>query len=93
MSWKITLHKSTNGMLELQVMAEVRDMAEVTFATYAESLETQFKNGLKRIRGVNGYTAENMFKMKTITHYTIEIWKMTVIGEYKKKMCTLDFIK
>jgi hypothetical protein len=93
MSWKITEGKSAKGMLELQVMAEVREMADGTFATYAESLETQFKNGLKRIRGVNGYTAENMFEMKTITHYTVEIWKMTVTGEYKKKMCTLDFIK
>lgn len=92
MSWKITEHRSPDGQQELRLKALIREMAEYSYATYAEAFENHFKQLVKDIPRTNNYSADLLYRVTQRNLKSIEIWKMTVTGEFKYKMFTLDYL-
>ena len=91
--WKITEHKIAKQQQELKVKALAKEMAEYSFATYAEQFINHFKALIKEIPKTNGYSADLLYKVTQRNLKSVEIWKMDVEGNYKYKMITLDYIE
>lgn len=91
--WKITEHKSSQQQQELNVKILVKEMAEYSYATYAEQFETHFKDLIKQIPKTNCYSADLFYKATQRNLKSVEIWKMDIEGNFKYKMFTLDYIE
>ena len=92
MPWKITEHKSPKGQQELKVLALLKEMVEYSYATYAEQFENHFKQLVKELPKTNNYSADLLYKITQVNTKRVEVWKMTVTGDPKYKMFTLDFV-
>lgn len=90
--WKLTENKSPKGQQEIRVKILLSEMAEYSFATYAEQFENHFKEMVKQIPKSNNYSADLLFKITQRNLKSVEVWKLTVTGEFKHKMFTLDYI-
>lgn len=91
--WKITEGKSSSAQQEVKVKMIVREMAEGTYATYAEAFIEAFKDRLKEIPRTNVFSADHFYKCKEISLYSVEICKLDVKGDFKYRMFTLDYQK
>ena len=67
-------------------------MAEFSYATNAISFEIAFKRLIKDIPAHNSFSADQMYRCIQRNLKSVEIWKMTVQGDFKKKMFTLDYV-
>lgn len=68
-------------------------MAEYTFATYAGEFEQQFKKRIiAEIPRTNNFSADLMYRVTQRNLKSVEVWKMTVQGDFKSKMFTLTFV-
>jgi len=92
MQWQLTEHKSPNGKQEIEVKMLLKEMAEYTYATYAEAFEKHFNQLVKDIPKTNNYSADLLYKVTQRNLKSVEVWKMTITGEFKYKMFTLDFV-
>lgn len=90
--WKLIEHTKIKGKQEIMVKQLLKEMAEYSYATYAEQFENHFNQLVKEIPRSNNYSADLLFKVTQRNHKSVEVWKMTVTGEFKYKMFTLDFI-
>ena len=90
--WKLTENKAPKGQQELRVKLLLLEMAEVSWITYAGQFEDSFKQRIQEIPRTNNYSAELMYKVTQRNLKSIEVWKLTVTGDYKHKMFTLDYI-
>lgn len=89
--WSLKEDKSPNGKQELQVKALLREMAEYSFATNAIEFESSFTQQIEKLPKTNSFSADLMFKVTQRNLKSVEVWKMTVTGEFKYKMFTLIF--
>lgn len=92
MNWKITENKSPKGQQEIKVKTLLKEMAEYSYATYAEAFENHFKQLVLDIPKTNNFSADVMFKVTQRNQKSVEVWKMTTTGDFNYKMFTLDFI-
>lgn len=90
--WKVKKHKCGSGYQELKVAVLVNKMAEYDYLTYAESFIYRFHENLKEMPRSGNSFAAYMYRAKEISTYCVEVWKMTVEGDFKYKMFTLDLI-
>ncbi|AYO58216.1 hypothetical protein CO230_08815 [Chryseobacterium sp. 6424] len=91
MPWKITEHKCLQQNQELKVKALVKEMAEYSYATYAESFENHFKSLIKEVPKTNTFSADHFYRVTQRNLKSVEIWKVDIEGEFKYKMFTLDY--
>ena len=70
----------------------VKDLAEYSQATYAESFEYNFKLMLNEIKRSNNYSADLLYATTQRNLKSVEVWKMKVNGDFKTKMYTLDYV-
>ena len=91
--WKIIVHKQLQGQQELKVIALLKEMAQDSYATYADAFISHFQQLVKEIKATNKFTAEHAYKITPRNPESVECWKMTVSGEFKYKIATLNFIK
>lgn len=91
--WKITENKAAKSAQDLRVSAMLKELAQYTPATLAFEFESSFNEHLKNIQKQNNFSANLMFKITQRNLKSVEIWKMTVAGEFKHKMWTVDFIE
>lgn len=91
--WKVTEHKCSSTYQELNVKRIVNEMAEYSYDTYAEAFENHFKQLIKEIPRHNNFSADLLYQVTPRNQKSVEVWKMTVQGEFKYKMFTLDFIQ
>lgn len=91
--WKITEHKYLRQSQELNVANLIREMSMYSFASYAEQFENHFKDLIKDIPRYNNFSADLLYKVTQRNLYSVEVWKLTVEGDLKYKMFTLDYIK
>ena len=78
--------------LILPITQMLNEMAPYTYATNAMQFEDAFKSAIEKIPRTNNYSANLMYKVKQTSLYSVEVWKLTVTGDFKTKMWTLDFI-
>lgn len=90
--WKLIENKTPKGIQELKVKLMLIDIANYTYATYSEAFESVFKQRIAEIPRTNNFSADLMFKCTTRNLKSVEIWKMTVAGDFKSKMFTLEYI-
>lgn len=90
--WKVTEHKRSNQQQELNVVSLVKEMAEYTFASYAQQFIDSFKERLSEISRQNNFSADLLYRATQRNLKSIEIWKMDVQGDFKYKMFTLDYV-
>ena len=92
MAWQLIENRNPVGQQEIKVKMLLKEMAEYTYATYAEQFENHFKQLVKDIPRTNSFSAENAFKVKAKGMKSVEVWKMKLDGDYNYKMYTLNFI-
>lgn len=92
MQWRLIENKTPRGQQEIKVKQLLREMAEYSYATYAEAFENHFKQLVKEIPRTNNFSADILFKVKQRNFKSVEVWKMTPEGDYKYKMFTLDYV-
>ncbi|MBD3748959.1 MAG: hypothetical protein IE931_05640 [Sphingobacteriales bacterium] len=92
MNWKITQNRELKSQQEIKVSQLLKEMAEYSYATYAEAFENHFNLLIKDIPKTNNYSADLLYKVTQRNLKSVEIWKMTVDGEFKHKMFTLDYV-
>jgi hypothetical protein len=90
--WKLTENKKTKGQQELRVKILLNEMCQNSYATYAGEFENHFKTLIKEIPRTNNFSANLLYKVTQRNLYSVEVWKMTVNGEFKHKLFTLDYI-
>lgn len=90
--WQLTQHRVPKGLQEISVKALLKEMAEYTYATYAESFESSFLSQLTDIPNKNNFSADLLYKVKQINSTSVEVWKMKPDGDFKYKMFTLDYV-
>lgn len=90
MPWRITEHKCSQQNQELKVKILLKEMAEYSYATYAESFENHFKSLVQEIPKTNSFSADLLYKVTQRNMKSVEVWKMDVCGDFKYKMFTLD---
>jgi len=90
--WKLTENKSPKGQQEIKIKSLLKEMADYSYATYAEQFENQFKALVKEIPRSNNFSADLMYKVTRRNNKSVEVWKMTVAGDFKHKMWTLNYI-
>lgn len=93
MSWKVTEHKTSSQQQELNVKNLVKEMAEYSYATYAEQFINHFKDLIKDIPRKNNFSADLLYMVTQRNLKSVEVWKLNVQGDYKYKMFTLDYIE
>lgn len=91
--WKVTEHKRSNQQQEIKVAQLVREMAEYSYATYAEQFENHFKERIQEIPRTNNFSADLLYQVTQRNHKSVEVWKMTTQRDFKYKMFTLEFIQ
>ena len=77
----------------MNVILLLKEMAEYSFASYAEQFINSFKERIVEIPRHNNFSADLLYKVTPRNHKSVELWKMTVEGDFKYKMLTLDFIQ
>lgn len=87
--WKVTKENRNFSSAELKVIVLVREIAEFTFATYAEQIIDQIHYQLPTIKRGNNFSADLMYKATQRNLKSIEVWKLDVQGNYKYKMMQL----
>lgn len=92
MNWKIEENKIPKNKQEIEVKQLLKEMAEYSYATYAEQFANHFKKLLEEIPKSNNFSADLLYKAKPISSKKVEIWKLTISGEYKTKMFTLEYL-
>ncbi len=90
--WKIKQHKTPKSQQDLRVKVLLNEMAEYSYATNADEIELQFKRLIKEIPKTNSFEAGLMYKVTPRNKKSVEVWKMTVTGDFKTKMYQLDFV-
>lgn len=91
--WKVTAHKRGDQKQEIEVSILVKELATYEQLTYSESFIGRFKEHLKNIPKSNNFSADVLYKAKEISLTEVEIWKLTLEGDFKYKMFTLEYIK
>ncbi|MFC4262450.1 hypothetical protein ACFOWM_06160 [Ferruginibacter yonginensis] len=89
--WKVTEHKLSRQAQELKVSMLVKQMAQNTYATYADAFIEQFKSRINDIPRSNNYSANLLYECKWVNHYAVEVNKLDVEGNFKYKMFTVEF--
>ncbi len=92
MNWKITQHQKLKLQQDIRVKTLLQEMAEFTYATNADSFEIAFKWLIKEIPARNSFSADQVYRCTHRNWKSVEIWKMTVAGDFKDKMFTLAFV-
>lgn len=92
--WKVTSHKEPKGQQDIQLKMLIKEMAEYTYATYAQQFETAFKSLIEtEIKPTNSFKPSLMYKVTPRNQKSVEVWKMTVQGDFKEKLYTLEFVE
>lgn len=92
--WIVKSHKEAKGQQDIQLKLLIKEMAEYTYATYAEQFETAFKSLIEtEIKATNNFKPSLMYKVTPRNQKSIEVWKMTVKGDFKEKLYTLDYLE
>lgn len=89
--WKVTQHKEERGYIGLHVSKIVKEIAIIGWITSAEQYSDRFEHEVKQVKRSNNFSADLMYKVKEINWNKIEIWKLTVTGEEKTKLFTLEY--
>lgn len=90
--WKLTTHKEPKHQQDIQLLMLLKEMAEYTYATYAQQFETAFKSLIEtEIKATNSFKPSLMYKVTPRNQKSVEVWKMTVQGDFKEKLYTLDY--
>lgn len=89
--WILTENKCPKGQQEIKVKIMLQEMAEYTFAYDAESFERAFKDQIKEIPRTNNFSADLLFKITHRNNKSVEVWKMTIKGDFKEKLFTLNY--
>lgn len=92
MNWKLTENKPPKSQQEIKVKMLLKEMAEYSYATYAESFINHFDILIKDVPRTNSFSADLMYKVTQRNHKSVEIWKMTTNGDFNYKMFTLDYV-
>lgn len=90
--WKLTENKTPKNQQEIKVKQLLIEMAEYSYATYAEAFENHFKILIKDIPKTNSFKPEFMFKITQRNLKSVECWKLTVEGDFAYKLFTLDYV-
>jgi hypothetical protein len=90
--WIITKHQCSDHLQEGQVIELITEMAQYTFASYADQFIQSFKSQLQDIPQTNAFAAVHLYKAKEVDMKTVEIWKTTITGEMKRKLITLEYV-
>lgn len=90
--WKVTAHKRGDQKQEIEVSILVKELATSENLSYSGSFIDRLKEDLKSIPKSNNFSAAVLYKAKEISFTQVEIWKLTVEGDFKYKMFTLDYI-
>lgn len=91
--WKLAKHKSPTGDYELHLQALIVVMSNCSLTTNSESFENEFQRMLKHLASAN-FTDENNYKIFKVTprnDKSVEIWRMSIEGDYQDKLYTLTF--
>lgn len=90
--WKLTENKAPKNQQEIKVKQLLNEMAEYSYATYAESFKNHFETLIKDVKKTNSYSPEAMFKITQRNLKSVECWKMKPNGDFDYKLFTLDHI-
>lgn len=90
--WKLTQHKDPKHQQDTKLKIMLQEMAAYTYAYNAESFERAFKSLIEtEIKPTNSFKASLMYKVSPRNQKSVEVWKMTVKGDFKEKLYTLDY--
>lgn len=90
--WKLTEHKCSRSSQELKVKMLIKEMVDGTYATTAGEFENHFKIRIAEIPRTNNFSADLLYKVTPRNLKSVEVWKMTVSGDFNYKMFTLLFV-
>ncbi len=90
--WKITEHKKPKGQQELKVSSIVKEMAQYSQSSYAEAFKNEFELEVKKIKRTNNFSADHLYKVTQKNQKIVEVWKMTIKGDFGTKFFTLDYV-
>lgn len=90
MLWKVTT-KQTKSTLDLKVSAMCKEIAELTYATTAQEFETAFNSQVKLITSGTHVKAEYAYKVTLRNTYSLEVWKLTIKGDFNYKMLEITY--
>lgn len=92
--WKVTSHKEPKGQQDIQLKMLIKEMAEYTYATYASQFEYAFESLIEtEIKATNSFKPSLMYKVTPRNQKSVEVWKLTVQGDFKEKLYTLEFVE
>jgi hypothetical protein len=87
--WKVTENKAANGQQDLRVKILLKEIAQYDHVHTASNFEAIFKKEVQEIPAKNNFSASLMYKIKALSDYEFEVWKMTTAGDFKSKMCVI----
>lgn len=91
MGWTIKKHKVNSNPMELQMVIKLKEIAEISESSTAESFINEFEREMLTIKRTNIFSANYSYKMTPRNRTSVEVWKMKVNGDYNYKMFTLDY--
>jgi hypothetical protein len=87
--WEIQEHARMDTRQELDVAIKVKDEMTLCWCYDAESWIERFKELMRTVPRNNNFSADLMYKAFLISPTVVEVWKMTVESDKKKKVYTL----
>lgn len=90
--WNLTVNREPKGQQEIKVKMLLKEMAEYSYATYAEAFQNHFNQLIKDIPRSNNYSADLIYKVTQRNLKSVEVWKMKPNGDFNYKMFTLFFV-
>lgn len=87
--WKVTEHKRPKSKQDLEVTVLLKEIATYDIH-YSGELIRMFEQEVKNIKRSNNFSADLMYKLTQRNQTSVELWKLTVKGDYKDKLFTLN---
>jgi hypothetical protein len=87
--WDIQEHAAMNTKQELDVAMIVKYDLTTCWCYDADSWISRFNDLMKTVPKNNNFSADLMYKAFLINHNKVEVWKMTVESDKKKKVYTI----
>ncbi len=88
--WKLTILNEPKTATDLRIISILKEMKD-SYSWDSESLKEHFKLLVKEISRSNNFSADLMYKVTPINNKSVDVWKLDVKGNYKRKMVKMDY--
>jgi hypothetical protein len=89
--WTLKENRKLKGQQEVRVKLLLSEICDYSYASNASEFENLFKLRIKEIPRTNNYSADLLYRVTPMNLTSVEVWKMTVQGDFNYKMFTISY--